>query len=53
MTSEKAYEEALRRIREVEETGAVELDLRGLALNQLPQLAGLTSLQSLDLSRCY
>jgi hypothetical protein len=27
MTPEKAYEEALRRIREAEETGALELDL--------------------------
>ena len=27
MTPEEAYEEALRRIREAEETGAVELDL--------------------------
>jgi hypothetical protein len=27
MTLEEAYEEALRRIREAEETGAVELDL--------------------------
>ena len=28
MTPEEAYEEALRRIREAEEAGAVELDLR-------------------------
>jgi hypothetical protein len=29
MTLEEAYEEALRRIREAEETGAVDLDLSG------------------------
>jgi hypothetical protein len=29
MTPEEAYKEALRRIQEAEETGAVELDLRG------------------------
>jgi hypothetical protein len=58
----RAYEEALRRIREAEETGAVELDLRGWkeeeytgleTLNRLPpELASLTSLQSLILSDC-
>jgi Leucine-rich repeat (LRR) protein len=66
MTPEEAYEEALRRIREAEETGALELDLSGKkweadawkstgleALTRLPQeLERLTSLQSLDLSRC-
>jgi internalin A len=64
MTPEKAYEEALRRIREAEETGALELDLSGWnettqkssgleTLNQLPpELTHLTSLQSLDLSVC-
>ena len=53
MTPEEAYEEARRRIRKSEETGAVELDLYGLALNRLPrELAGLTSLQSLKLSWC-
>jgi hypothetical protein len=53
MTPEEAYEEALRRIRDAEETGAVELDLSGLALNRLPpELASLASLQSLDLSGC-
>jgi hypothetical protein len=31
MTPEEAYDEALRRIREAEETGAVELDLSELA----------------------
>ena len=37
MTPEEAYEIALRRIREAEETGAVELDLSGLEmLNRLP-----------------
>jgi len=51
MTPEEAYEEALRRIREAEETGAVELNLNGLALNRLPrELARLTSLQSLELA---
>ena len=29
MTPEEAYEEALRRIREAEKTGALELDLSG------------------------
>jgi predicted nucleotidyltransferase len=49
---EEAYEEALRRIREAEENGAVELGL-GLELNRLPpELECLTSLQSLDLSWC-
>jgi hypothetical protein len=49
-TPEEAYEEALRRIRETEETGALELDLSQLALNRLPpELESLTSLQSLDL----
>src|ERR1700737_1078800 len=53
MTPEEAYEEALRRIRKAEETGAVELVFRGLALPRLPpELASLTSLQSLDLSKC-
>ena len=33
---EEAYEEALRRIRDAEETGAVKLDLSQLALNRLP-----------------
>jgi hypothetical protein len=48
---EEAYEEALRRIRKAEETGAVELDLGGLdSLNRLPpELERLTSLQSLYL----
>jgi hypothetical protein len=64
---EKAYEEALRRIREAEETGAVELDLSGVkegetgaeeptgleTLTRLPpELAGLTSLQTLNLTGC-
>jgi hypothetical protein len=50
---EEAYEEALRRIREAEEAGAVELSLGGLEINRLPQeLEHLTSLQSLDLSGC-
>jgi Leucine-rich repeat (LRR) protein len=65
---EEACEEALRRIREAEKIGALELDLSGLkqeesgayeptklaTLNRLPpELASLTSLQSLDLSGCY
>jgi hypothetical protein len=55
MTPEEAYEETLRRIREAEKTGAVELDLSGLGtLNRLPQeLASLTSLQELDLRSCW
>jgi internalin A len=54
MTPEEAYEEALRRIREAERTGAVKLDLSGRALNRLPPaLARLTSLQSLNLSGCW
>jgi hypothetical protein len=64
MTPEEAYEEALRRIRAAEETGAVELDLRGWkktprgytgleTLNRLPsELERLISLQSLNLSVC-
>jgi Leucine-rich repeat (LRR) protein len=64
MTPEEAYEEALRRIREAEETGAPELDLSGWSqttqentdletLNRLPpELERLTSLQSFDLSGC-
>jgi hypothetical protein len=54
MTPDKAYDEALRRIREAEKTGALELVLRGLeTLNRLPpELARLTSLQSLNLSFC-
>ena len=53
-TPDKAYEEALRRIRVMEKTGGVELNLRGLEiLNRLPlDLARLTSLQSLDLRGC-
>ena len=71
MTPDEAYEEALRRIREAEETGAVKLDLSGIkdwknwktavpeftelaVLTWLPpELARLTSLQSLNLSHCY
>jgi len=46
-------EEALRRIRDAETTGAVELDLSKLAVNRLPrELAGLTLLQSLNLFWC-
>jgi hypothetical protein len=53
MTPEEAYAEALRRIREAEETGAVALDLSRLELNRLPrELGRLPSLQSLDLYGC-
>jgi internalin A len=67
MTPEEAYQEALRRIRKAEETGAVELDLSGVkegetgaeeptgleTLTRLPpELAGLTSLQTLNLTGC-
>jgi Leucine Rich repeats (2 copies) len=64
MTPDEAYEEALRRIRVAEETGALELDLSGWdetkrdyseikRLTRLPpELKRLTSLQSLDLSQC-
>src|SRR5208337_4158868 len=59
---EEAYEEALRHIRHAEETGALELDLSGWEGEELglviltrlpPELADLTSLQSLNLSRWY
>jgi hypothetical protein len=50
---EEAYEEALRRIRFAEETGALELDLSQLALNRLPaELESLTPLQELNLEGC-
>ena len=64
MTPEEAYDEALRRIREAEKTGALELDLSGWnqtareysgleTLNRLPpELKRLTSLQSLNLAGC-
>lgn len=59
----ESYQEALRRIRVAKETGAVHLDLTGLKddgrytalyfLDRLPpELAGLGSLFSLDLSNC-
>ena len=55
MTPEEAYQEALRRILEAEETGAVELDLSRLEkLNRLPpELDRLASLQSLNISGCW
>ena len=55
MTPEEAYAEALRRVRKVKETGASALDLSNLGfLRQLPQeLAGLTCLQTLNLSGCW
>jgi Leucine Rich Repeat (LRR) protein len=61
---EEAYEKALRRIREAERTGALELDLSGwdqttreygelARLNRLPrELERLTSLRSLNLYGC-
>jgi internalin A len=51
---EEAYEEALRRIREAEETGALKLDLSDLVpLDRLPQeLTRLTSLKELRLHAC-
>jgi hypothetical protein len=50
---EEDFQKAIRCIQEAEKTGAVELDLSGLALNRLPpELGRLTSLQSLDLSYC-
>jgi hypothetical protein len=54
MTPEEAYVEALRRIHEAEETGAIVLDLRRVSeLNRLPsELSRLTALQSLNLSGC-
>jgi hypothetical protein len=62
MTPEEAYAEALRRILEAEETGAVELDLSGWkegeytgleSLTRLPpELERLTSLQELNLNLC-
>jgi Leucine-rich repeat (LRR) protein len=53
MTPAEDYAEALRRIRETKETGALELDLSGLALNLVPrELAHLSSLQTLYLSEC-
>jgi internalin A len=46
-------EEALDRIREAGSTGAIELDLSGLAWDRLPQELGQsTSIQGLNLSRC-
>jgi len=55
MTPEETYAEALHRIREAKETGALELDLSGLlALNRLPrEFERLTLLQTLNLSGCW
>jgi internalin A len=52
---EAAYAEALRRIREAEDTGATSLDFSGLdSLHQLPrELEHLTSLRTLNLSQCW
>jgi len=54
MTPEEAYEEALHRIRQAEETGAVELDLSGLSeLTRLPQdLERLITLRKLHADDC-
>src|SRR5213078_2078969 len=50
-TAAKQFAEAQRRIEEAREAGATELDLADLPkLAALPDLAGLTALQSLDLS---
>jgi Leucine Rich repeats (2 copies) len=51
---ERDYQEALRRIKEAEEKKSVELDLIRLEyLTRIPpELASLTSLQSLNLSEC-
>jgi hypothetical protein len=51
---EHDYQEALRRIREAQANKSVELDLAGLShLTRFPpELASLTSLQSLNLSHC-
>src|SRR6516164_284244 len=52
---EHDYQKALRRIQEAKENKSVELDLSGLAhLTRFPpELAGLTSLQSLSLSEDF
>jgi internalin A len=49
MTPEEAYQEALRRIREAEESGALELDLSRLSNLTLvpPELSRLTNVQTL------
>jgi hypothetical protein len=53
MTPEEAYEEAQRRIREAEETEALELDLGGFDPTRLlAELKRLTSLRSLNFSCC-
>jgi internalin A len=53
MTAEEAYAKALCRILEAEKSGALNLDLTRLPLDQLPrELARLTSLQELGLSWC-
>jgi Leucine-rich repeat (LRR) protein len=53
MTPEEVYAEALRRIRQVEDSGTASLDLSGLSLSQLPrELERLTSLRELNLSGC-
>jgi len=52
---ERDYQEAFRRIREAKENKSAKLDLSNLSdLTRFPpELASLTSLQSLDLSGCY
>src|SRR5271166_5337399 len=50
---ERDYQEALRRIKEAEKNKNVGLDLDGLYLSSFPpELASLTSLQSLNLALC-
>jgi hypothetical protein len=44
MTPEEAYKEALHRIRVAEETGAVELDLRGVKEEKNTELRALNRL---------
>ena len=50
MTPEEGYQEALRRIKEAEVTGAMELGLSGLGLTKIPaELLVCDKLQSLNL----
>jgi hypothetical protein len=53
LEQERDYQEAIRRIKEAEKTGAVKLDLRLPHLTGIPpELKRLASLQSLNLSWC-
>ncbi|MGF1519862.1 MAG: COR domain-containing protein [Nodosilinea sp.] len=52
MARDEAYQEAERRIEVARQEGAIELDLSGLGLTELPEaIASLTQLQSFNLSR--